>query len=1319
MNARRLVAGLGAAGVLVLALAAAMPWSEWGLRALLVAGGTVLQAGRIEGSLASGAVLEDLRFTAGKLAVSSPRVSLRLRPAALLRGELEVTALHAAGLSVTMAGGGPPLRTVPAPPTLPFGLVVHSLRLEAVRVAAGGGGSPLAIDRVVATLHWPRGGGLALRGLSLERGALRLGATLDWDQALAGKLDWHYAADGTIPLAGSGGFRAAGAQGSFEQRLDAPLALRVDGTFSLAEAVPGWRARLATAGTQALDGALGVDGALTAVGRGAAADIEGGLTLSGPRVGRVALNLRAALEDGTRLRVERMAMAPDAGGELEFEGEVDLARAEAALRARWQDLRWPPSGPARIESPSGTANLAGSAEDYRLGADAVLRQRDGPGTRLRLAAHGNRRELHVDALEAEADAARARATGRVTWTPALAVDLRGDWRALDLALADGRRLRSADGRLELAGTPTAWRGELDTALRIDEFPPGRARVRARGSRERAAIEDLALDFGGGTLTGGGSVDWQAADGGDGPHWDLRLRGRRFDPSALLPDWPGRLDFTVSTAGDPRQWTLALDGLAGRLRGRTLAGEAALARRGDSLDVRRLALRAGTATLDAAGGLDGAARLDWRLDAPDLADLWPGARGRLVGHGSVVGALASPRFDGILEGTAVALDDLAVESLGADWRLAPDTADAQALRLDARGVTLGGRHVETLAIAVDGPAARQDITLEARAGERRLEAALRGRFAPGPRWNGTLERARIVDGATQWTLREAAGVAFDAARIAAHTQCWTGAGTWCVEGAREPAGAWRIALELDALRLEALPRLAPWQRGALSGTLALAGSAGQLEAVTAELRVPAGELPPAGADWPAIAHEGLALEVTTRAGRLVARGELALARPGDLDLSARAALDDGPWPLADWRRWPLTAEFSARTDRLAPWFDTVDEISGVEGDAHVALGAAGPLARPALSGTGALRLRHANLLPLGTTVEDFVLALRSADGRRLGLEGSLRTGTGEATLDGTLAFADDGPVLDLRVESRALQVVDLPEASALADAKLALSVAPGAAKLTGSVEIPRGHFALASGAPETAPSADVVVAGRTSPAGASPPITADVRIGFGDGVTVAADGFSGQLGGTLRVTEAPRQPTRASGELRIVDGRFSAYGQTLELRQARLLYSGQALDDPAIEARAERVVGNVTAGLRVQGRLRSPRTELYSSPTLPDSEILSRLLVGQPLSAAKASDASALIGAATSLGIARGNLLTQGLARSFGLDELEVSGRPDDQTLALSVGKYLSPRLYVGYGMGLLDRANTVRLRYLLGRGWNVEAETGNRTGADLLYSIER
>ncbi len=57
--------------------------------------------------------------------------------------------------------------------------------------------------------------------------------------------------------------------------------------------------------------------------------------------------------------------------------------------------------------------------------------------------------------------------------------------------------------------------------------------------------------------------------------------------------------------------------------------------------------------------------------------------------------------------------------------------------------------------------------------------------------------------------------------------------------------------------------------------------------------------------------------------------------------------------------------------------------------------------------------------------------------------------------------------------------------------------------------------------------------------------------------------------------------------------------------------------------------------------------------------------------------------------------------------------------SLVLGRYLSPRLYVSYGLGLTQTLNTVKLRYTLGDHWTIRTEAGQIGGADLVYTLDK
>jgi translocation and assembly module TamB len=82
-------------------------------------------------------------------------------------------------------------------------------------------------------------------------------------------------------------------------------------------------------------------------------------------------------------------------------------------------------------------------------------------------------------------------------------------------------------------------------------------------------------------------------------------------------------------------------------------------------------------------------------------------------------------------------------------------------------------------------------------------------------------------------------------------------------------------------------------------------------------------------------------------------------------------------------------------------------------------------------------------------------------------------------------------------------------------------------------------------------------------------------------------------------------------------------------------------------------------------------------------------------------------------------VTREIGSALGLDELSVApGGSLDQS-ALVLGKAISPRLYIRYALGVLDGEGSVKLDYKLTDRISLEAESGARQGADVIYRLER
>jgi translocation and assembly module TamB len=229
------------------------------------------------------------------------------------------------------------------------------------------------------------------------------------------------------------------------------------------------------------------------------------------------------------------------------------------------------------------------------------------------------------------------------------------------------------------------------------------------------------------------------------------------------------------------------------------------------------------------------------------------------------------------------------------------------------------------------------------------------------------------------------------------------------------------------------------------------------------------------------------------------------------------------------------------------------------------------------------------------------------------------------------------------------------------------------------------------------------------------VHADVRVILGDEVRVNAFGLDADIGGELRIVQRPGELTSATGELRIIEGTYSIYAQTLTIENGRVIFSGGPLRDPGLDIRAVRRPRDVLVGVTVRGTLRNPRVDLFSEPPMEESQVLSYLVVGVPLDETSSSGRSNVAAAAAALASSRRG---QRLAGELGIDQVTVEQAPGESGASLVLGRYLSPRLYVGYGIGLIEQANSVRVRYDLTQRWSVETRSGATSSADLLYSIE-
>jgi translocation and assembly module TamB len=912
------------------------------------------------------------------------------------------------------------------------------------------------------------------------------------------------------------------------------------------------------------------------------------------------------------------------------------------------------------------------------------------------------------------DGSRAEVTGALQYGPPLALDLRIAATELVLPIGEGEPARF-DGSVVAAGPLDALRIELDGALRREALRGDVALAGVLGDT-RFEIESLDVRHGGGRLQGSGAVDWTGP-----PEWQLDAELEGFDPGVFAAELEGRLDGRLRSQGriadEGLSMRLDIDALRGTLRGRPLQAQGSVELRPDGRDAD-LQARFGDSRLRVQSVPNIADALTITLSPLVLSDLDDEAAGTLRGTLRIDGLEGDATISGRLAGSDLRWQDERIETLDIELSTPLDFSRDARIRLQARGLEIRGEPIDRLRLDVDGGFDGVQIDADLAGPRLALTGQWQGRRVDDV-WSGELQSLRLRSGdMPELVLQSPGSLRFGDGVLELGEHCLQAAqGSACVAVRQDASGQ-----QLD-LRIADLPLalLEPWISSAerpmaVSGTVEGGGRLqlvdGRPRSGRIELRSPQGELNWLLDEGPQSLFEwtGFVLAIELQDGRVTLRAEAVLDDAGSL----RAQLA-GPSPL-DAPEGALSGRIDLDMPRLGVLNLLPAAVVGPQGRLQAGVDVGGSWQQPGFDGRVELAGFTAEVPMLGLTLAPSRLTL-IGDGQRIAIDGELHSGGGPLRVEGAIESLADAPQVRLSLVGTDVQLARTPLVEAVASPDLQASFVDGLLRLRGSIVVPSATLDLERIDNTVAASNDVVVMDpREDREQATPlPIDADVRVELGDKVLLKGFGFDGGIAGTVRVRELPGRPSLGRGSL-TVRGDYTAYGQNLSIERGRINYASTPLDDPRLDLRVGRTVGGTQVGLDVLGSARDPTLSIWSDPAMDEGEALSLLLLGRPLRAAGSGDNDQLTQAALAVG---GNLLAARLGVRMGFDTFEVANSESLGGAALTVGKFLSPRLHIGYGVALFGSGQVLTLRYLLTERFEIELESGEESRAAINYRIER
>ena len=356
------------------------------------------------------------------------------------------------------------------------------------------------------------------------------------------------------------------------------------------------------------------------------------------------------------------------------------------------------------------------------------------------------------------------------------------------------------------------------------------------------------------------------------------------------------------------------------------------------------------------------------------------------------------------------------------------------------------------------------------------------------------------------------------------------------------------------------------------------------------------------------------------------------------------------------------------------------------------------------------------------------------------EGYQADGDGVGSLNAFLNWRDPQPKITLRMKGQSLAVDGLPMFRALVtpDVSMIVDLKKQMVELKGEAYIPWARATM----PEA--TADIITVSPDAKLRRSKivdrakrwKITTDLGIILAQQRDVKANthavifnAFNNNipLRGQLRI-QGNDSNTRAQGEILLNRNRAeiqaSVLGQDMTIKKAQLDFSGP-LSNPALDIEVSKKIQGTEVGITVSRNLERPKINFVSDGGLSEQEALNAILTGRIQDGSSSSTQTdrfkndmnnSLAAAGLSLGLGGTRQFTNEFGKGLGLKGLSLDAQGTADDAQVSITGYLSPELYIRYGIGVFTPVNKLTLRYQASSRLYVEASQSIERALDVFYN---
>ncbi len=464
---------------------------------------------------------------------------------------------------------------------------------------------------------------------------------------------------------------------------------------------------------------------------------------------------------------------------------------------------------------------------------------------------------------------------------------------------------------------------------------------------------------------------------------------------------------------------------------------------------------------------------------------------------------------------------------------------------------------------------------------------------------------------------------------------------------------------------------------------------------------------AAPDGPPTADIKVKVQGLTRAGLVLTSRPIDLALVSRLTadrLEARAVIDDetnqagrlqmrianlprGGGVIERLRAGELFAQLRYRGAASALWRLAAIDAFDFTGPVSLAADVTGTLADPRVRGSLASDDLRVQSSLSGTDVRDAKVR-GTFSGSRLQItsfSGTAVNGgavSGSGVVDLANLGAGRGPELDLRIAARNARLLDANGLSATVTGPLRIVSNGVGGTIAGRLLIDRASWKLGAAAedydlPQIMTREVNTPSDRRHAGAPSVPWTYLIDARAPSRIDVDGMGLDSEWSANVRLRGTTDEP-RIGGSARYIRGGYSFAGTRFQLTKGQIRFDESGPIDPQLDIAAETTQNGLSVTVAVTGSAMQPEITFTSNPSLPEEEILARLLFGGSITSLSATDALQLGSALASLRGGGGLDPINQLRTAIGLDRLRiVSADPTlDRGTGVALGKNIGRRFYV-------------------------------------------